>query len=1036
MLTFLCLNKAVAESGDFGNNSTIDQAVQRSVLINKYSNNPRELFILYTRAKYVKKGLSVGDIKSKTNEFTQLYDEQVNILKTKKLPDPDGAMETSWKLAHFVLEELAGKYAGSTGSAAATFLLDLTQPAVESFIASDAVKFSGNFLAQENLNSVLRVEKLVDFSLNALNEASPDAASFLRFGFASDVGVDINDSDSTLLAKNPDLGAYFSSQRTNRSLLDIQKDMALFSGDLSVFKDEILLSMNEEIDAVQNLITDGVIENRELFMGLNNTVYESTEYLGGEIGKNRLLLNTLVDDLLDKAEKERLRVIAEGIKKLKIAKASEQQAYLQLGASLLNKIDPKLGQTYSVVSNAALKINSAIDTFNSLGKIGDLGTAAMTMNIAEGAMAIMGLFQADQMSPEAQIMSQIAALQRQVQELRAEMNERFDIVDAKLNDILFAIDDGFNLVQGNLLSTVNLIAKNTQVALNTQSLLLAESDKIAELVRDLFLVPCVEFKPQGGRELADDAFTVCSIQLEQYATVSIKSNQIKYSQEMSGIELEAIFNTSNTDERTGDMIYSMFLERSGKSRTVDVMVSPEQWYMASSWYRDFLTASPSQTRRALPNYSFDEIKAIGQGVINFKSQAIDYIIGVDTLSGDCTIDISLASNIDCLTKLIESTTSNYNTRGIQEYFSDTNINLDFIELPLLSTPTPSTTKRPSFTLTSGFGVAGAVNNSALDVLANKSQSTIKRAVEYGINNYLVNLKFLGFQSHTQGCGLFNLERCTVADYDRWEVKIYTRPETGISMITNLIGTLNFIYPNASSGERNLGAGFVANGPKFCQSADCLGNKIKSVIGDFVYSPFNSSVYENEWERHRTNAANRIIAFYEDPFNLEARNLDDIILKENLFTRELIKFSLSDAVENSDTLYAIASGHAKQATLMDIVDIIKSRSVNNSEIFNLSQWMVDENTWFKKIFELDANVNLIENARQQIALNDAVNRLNNSSVLIQNLKELDTGIDSKESGGGAVNFVLIVLYLFILLFVRLNNVFSYRSRFKRFNNATY
>lgn len=134
-------------------------------------------------------------------------------------------------------------------------------------------------------------------------------------------------------------------------------------------------------------------------------------------------------------------------------RAFEQAAYEQkvkaanisvyILSTLVGFKNPELGHQLQVVGDSTVQVADALQQF---AKADALGSVILTSDILGAVMNVVSLFGDSGPSPDAQILAAIAQLQQMVQQLRLEMHERFDRVDAALNEIYSTMNERFNRI--------------------------------------------------------------------------------------------------------------------------------------------------------------------------------------------------------------------------------------------------------------------------------------------------------------------------------------------------------------------------------------------------------------------------------------------------------------------------------------------------------------------------------------------------------------------------------------------------------------
>ena len=136
--------------------------------------------------------------------------------------------------------------------------------------------------------------------------------------------------------------------------------------------------------------------------------------------------------------------------KIKIA-----QGTVSAVSGLMGVFKPKLGNEIRVIGSAGIQIASSVNNFMDaaakintattvLGKLQGVVGAAGTMFPMVGAvMSVVSMFKPSQPSPDPMVMAELQKISQQISQLRTEMHDRFDRVDASLNKIMDKLDASF-----------------------------------------------------------------------------------------------------------------------------------------------------------------------------------------------------------------------------------------------------------------------------------------------------------------------------------------------------------------------------------------------------------------------------------------------------------------------------------------------------------------------------------------------------------------------------------------------------------------
>lgn len=122
--------------------------------------------------------------------------------------------------------------------------------------------------------------------------------------------------------------------------------------------------------------------------------------------------------------------------------AQRASAVLHLVDGILGRIAPQVAREVRQFGGMALDIARAIHSF----AIGKIGLRALTGNIVGAVLGLVGSLFNSGPSFEEVLLEQIAEIRKDLHQLRREMHERFDRIDAKLDKIHQLLADGFEQV--------------------------------------------------------------------------------------------------------------------------------------------------------------------------------------------------------------------------------------------------------------------------------------------------------------------------------------------------------------------------------------------------------------------------------------------------------------------------------------------------------------------------------------------------------------------------------------------------------------
>ena len=128
------------------------------------------------------------------------------------------------------------------------------------------------------------------------------------------------------------------------------------------------------------------------------------------------------------------------------------QATGSLAATLIGLDNPELGRQVYALNRAVFGVHAGLKTYELAADLGanmGLATTALAGNFVGAALGLVDALLGAP-SPEQVLMGQMERLSEQVEQMRQEMHQRFDFVDARLDNILTHVVDGFRVVGVNL----------------------------------------------------------------------------------------------------------------------------------------------------------------------------------------------------------------------------------------------------------------------------------------------------------------------------------------------------------------------------------------------------------------------------------------------------------------------------------------------------------------------------------------------------------------------------------------------------------
>ncbi len=150
--------------------------------------------------------------------------------------------------------------------------------------------------------------------------------------------------------------------------------------------------------------------------------------------------------------------------------------------------DPKLSKQISIVGNAAIKVADGLARISAAPDLKKIGSALLTGNMLGAAVDLLSVFSGgvlgNEESPDEVILGEIQNVREDIANLRTEMEERFNHIDAELSAI------NKNVVLSiELLQDIKINLEEIKTTLNTlQDTLYQQSTDLAGVERDIWRV--------------------------------------------------------------------------------------------------------------------------------------------------------------------------------------------------------------------------------------------------------------------------------------------------------------------------------------------------------------------------------------------------------------------------------------------------------------------------------------------------------------------------------------------------------------------
>ena len=400
---------------------------------------------------------------------------------------------------------------------------------------------------------------------------------------------------------------------TMASRSDIKEALETVVPDLPIFPSDDLESIHSALPTFHEFtsiieIQDGVKRQEALtdlvhskLNDLRESNGEALESIGRDIERANYALQGLVEYQYDAEQRSRQARIEE-------VRIEGVRSLVFLATTAIGLADPESGHRLSTVSSALFRIHDSIKKFNAAKKLADgltgLASVALTGNIVAAIIPVLDLFVDMGPTADEMILTEIANLRKQVEDVRKQMHGRFDRVDRKLNSIHEDVVKGLNALldftaRSNQENVRRL--KDLRASLNQQALQLREltalvstaTDRIATLIHAESVQPCLDRLESFGRSGASaDWFRDCVGEIQSRATTGYLE-QLQAGSEYSGYDLAALLR--DEPEKSFNVARLRFLsQRDGQEliTTPGVVPSPESWIWIADMHDRFMSDWP------------------------------------------------------------------------------------------------------------------------------------------------------------------------------------------------------------------------------------------------------------------------------------------------------------------------------------------------------------------------------------------------------------------------------------------------------------
>lgn len=238
--------------------------------------------------------------------------------------------------------------------------------------------------------------------------------------FKNDFGASIKDNATTVLNSNLNLPSYFRTHANSDGSLSVD-----IAGLKAVYGDQ------------SQALTQSSTQALNLAQFVDQAQRQS--FLSG--ASLNAILQSVPADVQQQVQAQYLA------NQKTIATAS---AGINLASNLAGFFNQKTAQEISVYGNAAVQFATAANAF-SVGTLTAAGAIGAVVPVVGAALAVYTLIQSNKgPSQDAVIQQQLTLLGQKIDQFRAQMNVRFDIIDSSLNTILQTINTNFNVIIPNL----------------------------------------------------------------------------------------------------------------------------------------------------------------------------------------------------------------------------------------------------------------------------------------------------------------------------------------------------------------------------------------------------------------------------------------------------------------------------------------------------------------------------------------------------------------------------------------------------------
>ena len=512
--------------------------------------------------------------------FQMTYDQEIT--RGENLTYQRSKSETDNYLFAIEVVGKAMKAGGSGGDAGGEILQLLYKNFVFDPIKEQWTAVNQYTAFQEQYNSHQAVHDFEGEILNRMvTSENPQYKQAHDMIHAADLNTSINETNDgeKIIASHPEL-----------QVPALLQDLIKKNQDLNISVDQLRELMGKEFDKLQVMYADQM------------------KYLKTLDAQQKQLLAYAV------AEEDRRKNEAEAQRK-----AQEYQLVLDganstiyLLSQLIGIADKQAGNDFAVIGKSAIQVGDAITKFvESVAAFGKnhltglalgMSGAIMTGNIVGAVMNVISLF-----------LPQGPTLEEQVAQLHQEMNERFDRVEARLNEIYDAIQLGFDRAHQDAQTVLKKLSQVerqlTNIGNNIQ-----ESLKTGER-RDL--IRAIDKGITSGNNLTFNEYEEYESEFYLWATTFDKD---ELEQDVNNRSFEDIDLLDELNKPIGDNV--MYLDRFLSERpswevesfAIDKLANPAIWAMSSRAHAELRREWPAHARKKdqIDPHRTDDVQETGR----------------------------------------------------------------------------------------------------------------------------------------------------------------------------------------------------------------------------------------------------------------------------------------------------------------------------------------------------------------------------------------------------------------------------------------